>query len=217
MDNPNAGMPQPPGPYDYRAAPPPRKSSLWKWVLGCGCLVVVLVIVGIVGAVAGGAYWVSKSFTTDPVKAKEIADGIVKFEVPKGYEMKGAVNMMGVKFALFGRPNESDSGLFCFMMAFPKKLGLSAKDMENQMNKQVKDKGGRGEMKVESSGEETIVVDGKEVKAQKNVMTSQDGKGKTIVYQILLDKPESAVMIQIGGPEQGFDQEGFSAFIKSLK
>ena len=51
---PPARPPAIPPPADYGAAPPPRKKSFpWLWVtLGCGCLLLILIIGGIVGGLA---------------------------------------------------------------------------------------------------------------------------------------------------------------------
>lgn len=51
---PPAQPPAVPPPADYGAAPPPRKKGFpWLWViLGCGCLLTILVVGGVIGGLA---------------------------------------------------------------------------------------------------------------------------------------------------------------------
>ena len=79
----------------------PKKSNLWKWILGCGCLVVLAGAVGVVAVSGGLIYLFSQGLTTDPAKAKEMSDSIYASELPQGYEMKFGMSMFGWKMVAF--------------------------------------------------------------------------------------------------------------------
>jgi len=124
---------------------------------------------------------------------------------------------MVMKFAAFAKPNEGEKGLFCIMMEIPKSAGMSQKDMENAINKQAQEKGGRSEMRLESSEDSTAMIAGKETKVTRMLMGSADGKQKALMYQLMIDKGGSLVMIQVHGPQEGFDQAAYDSFISSMK
>jgi hypothetical protein len=130
--------------------------------------------------------------------------------------MKFGMNLAGMKIAFFAKPNEKDKGLACIMMQVPKSFNMSQKQIEDALNKQAQEKAGRVEMTKEASGESTVRIGDKDVKAVRSTMISQDKK-KMIMVQIFLEKPNSSVMIQIFGPEEGFDEEAYNSFIGSLK
>lgn len=191
------------------------KSNLWKWLLGCGCAV------ALVGAVAiGGIIWyASQSFTQDPVKAKEIADSIVSFDVPDGHRMifGMAPPFIGWKMAAFGnKPQNPDT--MCMMMLFPKSMSVNRSQMEAQMNAQAQQRGaGGGQLTVEDKSEGSMTVAGQETKLIEKVLVNQQGGGKVKQYTFMLTQANGTVMIIFQSPLDDFDQAAWTSFVASLE
>ncbi|MHC5038298.1 MAG: hypothetical protein ACYTHM_13365 [Planctomycetota bacterium] len=189
-----------------------QKSNLWKWLLGCGCLVVLIGAVGI-----GIVVWqISKSFTTDPVKAKAIANSFLQFDLPDGYQMKFAMKLMGVKMAVFMHKEKQESGMMGWMMFFPKSLGQDRATMKAKMEEQMQKQGNRRGGKVESTETEILTVRGEEVEATRSVVSGESGKNM-IQYSFFLTATDGTVMIMAMGPEEGFDENAFHDFVDSIK
>jgi hypothetical protein len=189
-----------------------KKSNLWKWLLGCGCLALVLCGLG-VGLVI---YYFSQSITTDPVKAKRIAETIIRFDVPEGHQMKFAADMLGVKIAAFARVQNEDAGLVCVIMRFPKSLNLKKADMEARMNDQMQ-KQGSGQMTTESQDTVTLSVGVGEVEADCRIVVDQKSGKKKKQYLLFLERQDGMVMIQLMGPADDFDTKSMRSFLDSVK
>ncbi len=202
---------------DFGPPPAPRpkkKSNLWKWLLGCGCLILLLGALSVGGVV----YYFSRAITTDPVRAKEIANTMVQFDVPDGYQMKFAADMFGIKFAAWTRTDENQSGLFCMMMRFPKSLNVNKAQMESQMNAQMQKQGqSQGQLKAEASETVTLSMGSGSVQADCRILIDQNSGRKMKQYLIFLEKPDGMVMIQIIGPLDDFDSVAMQRFLDSAK
>jgi hypothetical protein len=190
-----------------------KKSNLWKWLLGCGCAVALMGIL-----VIGGVVWYGmKSFTTDPAKAKEIGDSIVKFDLPPGYTMVfgSAPPFIGWKMVAFGdaRQNPKNTGM---IMLFPKSMNVS--QMETQMNQQAQKGGaGGGKLTEEDSSEETITVGGQETKLVRKIMVNQNSGGRVLQYTFMLTRPNGTIMVVFQGPADDFDEPAWDAFVSSIQ
>lgn len=192
----------------------PKKSNLWKYLVGCGVLVVVLGIAGIAGVV----YWISQSFTQDPVKAKAIASSFIEFDVPEGYQMKFGGKILGIKMAAFAKTAKEDEGLFAMVMYFPKYMAQDRKAMESQMDQQLQKQAGQKNYRVEDRDETTLTVRGEDVKATRATLVEEGSGAEKRQYTFLLDaKDGGTIMVMLQGPEDDFDSAAMDAFIDSIK
>ncbi|GEM_PF-2968696 len=155
-----------------------------------GCLAFLLLAVG-----AGALVWyASKRITTHPGKAKAVANSFLDFELPEGYEMEYAGELMGVKIASFGRAGKDDQGkaFSARMIWFPG--------------------GGKGE----ESEEIELDVGDKEVKAIKTVRTDEETGEKKILIRFTVEGKGGPVAVYLEGPEEDFDEDAVEDFLDSI-
>jgi len=189
----------------------PKKSSVLKWVLGCGALVVIIGVLAVIAV----SVLIYKSVALDPVEAKKVADTIVPFDLPEGYEMVFA-NRYGLKMAMFMSKDDHDKNLQCFMMYFPASWGTDREKMESQMDQQMRKQGKQGNMSVKEQKVVTVEVRGEDVKASKATLVAEDG-AEHVRYQLFIDADKGSIMIQIQGASEGFDEDAMDDFLDSIK
>ena len=189
----------------------PKKKSVLKWILGCGGLVVLLGILAVILV----SVLVYRSVTRDPGEAKEVADSIVKFELPEGYKMVFA-NSWLFKMAMFENKDSHDRNLVCFMMRSPSWWGMDREKMESRMDAQARKQAEKEDMRVTDRGTETFDVRGEEVEAAKIKLVSKDGTEYTR-YQLLLEDEKGDVMIQLQGASENFDEDAMDSFLDSIE
>jgi len=128
----------------------PRKSSVWKWVLG-GCLgITVLFLIG-VGVLV---YLVSKSVTQDPQRVQEIAHGIYPLPIPTGLKGEFAMDApLGIPIRMALLSGDSNLSPFTGIVLVRGPADQASKEkLIEEMREALEEEG----KEQETTGEETM-------------------------------------------------------------
>jgi hypothetical protein len=168
-----------------------KKSSALRGPLGCGCVALVIVLV----AVGLGVWYVSKNVTRDPDKAKSVANDFLEFDLPEGYRMEYAAELLGVKMARFARKPgaEGDKDLAGNLIWLP------------------------GGKKKEEAEKTTLRIRGEDVEAKRTTVVDEKTGVKSIQYEFFLPGKAGTVWVQVQGEESKFDEDGLEDFLDSVK
>ncbi|MHC4597481.1 MAG: hypothetical protein ACYS47_00600 [Planctomycetota bacterium] len=166
------------------------KSSPLRGPLGCGCLalVIVLAVIGL------GIWYVSKNVTKDPAKAKGVANEFLEFDLPEGYRMEYAAELLSMKMARFARSSEAkgDKSMICNLVWLP---------------------GG----KKEEAETKVFRIRGEDVEAKQTTVVDEKTGVKSVQYEFFIPGKEGTVWVQVQGEEDKFDEDGLEDFLDSVK
>jgi hypothetical protein len=193
---------------------PERKSSTWKWIFGCGFLflfagaVVILVLV----------LYVFRSVTRDPKSIEEIAQSIVRFDMPAGYEYKLGFRPPFLPFrgASFGKQEGSAYDYFC-VVVYAEKSEADLEEVEQEASDKFEFSQGGWKMTLESSEPVKLEVGGRTVQAMRRVEKDPRSGSKYVKYTVVLKRPGGIVLILLRDREEGFDEGAMESFLDSVR
>ena len=208
---------------DLPNAPKPKQGlpTIVKVLLGCGCLMVVLVA----AVVGGGALFISSRVACAPTKVATFADrALPGAKAPAGYEGKFGFDIM-VRIAVFGptgvKMDELDPGVHTQIMVigFPSGANMNRSQMRMQARQSMQQQGHGEELQdVEALGTETFTLRGASVEFEKARGKSPKGGKPALHYFGVIDNPGGAPAgIMLQGPEATFDRAAVDAFLASIK
>ena len=203
----------------------------WQYVLGCGC---IAVLIGVIGTIVAGWYGyskLSKSFFMDPVKVDQLAASIFPGAKPfEGHDGVMGMDAFGVRMAVISSPLK-DKGtpkgnLFIFLMDTPEKT-ISKEEAKGMM----KEKGTGapavgvtpGNSTTTRTNNETVlkteaaklVLGGKTFDAEKTWLEDAN-KIKTLRYLAAFKKGKGSAFIMVQGVADDFNQKAMDAFLAGL-
>ena len=210
-----------------------NKRPWWHYVLGCGCIAVLIAM----ALFAGGSYWaykqVTNSFFMDPVKVDALAAQILPGAKPvAGHDGIMGMDAFGVRMAIIG-PTSKDKDikkdeLMIIVLGLADKIVTrdeARKQMEGSMN------GGsqgdstpapgqtpgqpRQQEKVLQSETVSISVGGKPFDGEKQLVEDEK-KAQSIRYLVGFKKGTGTLFCMVQGPADGFNEPLMKQFLEPI-
>jgi hypothetical protein len=178
-------------------------------ILGVCCLIVVvaaLVLPRMVGNFAEGF--------DNPAEAAEVAESIVDYDLPAGYEEQGAMNFLGFRMAFIAGPSEQS---MIMLAEFPAGLAGDEEQMQQQMRDAFANRTGAQNVSLEFVGSEEVTINGAEATLGTYEGTDDAGNNVRQILGVFEAKSGSPGMLMIFGDQDNWDEGGISRFLNSLE
>ncbi|VAW38728.1 hypothetical protein MNBD_CHLOROFLEXI01-3145 [hydrothermal vent metagenome] len=150
----------------------------------------------------------------DPVAAAEVANSIVDYDLPSGYEEQGAVNLFGFRMAFITGRNEQS---VIMLAEFPATLAGDEEQMQQQMQEAFANQSGGQNVNLEFVGNEQITINGADATLATYEGSDNEGNRLRQIIGVFETKDGSPGMLMIVGGQDGWDEDGISRFIDSLE
>jgi hypothetical protein len=195
-----------------------------KIVLGIVIGVVLLCICICIGAwvaflITGKAIEES-ALIEDPVEAQTLAQDIIDYDLPPGYQELGAFNMGIMKMVVIndeGVSTYSVGSPMIMIAEIPFSLVMDEEEMILQIQSNMERSMGNQKFDMIFVGEETATIRGQEVTLLTYEGTSDQGTAMRQVVSSFFEGKSGSVMLMIFGEEAGWDQARVDAFIGSIR
>ena len=209
-----------------------NKRPWWHYVLGCGCIAVLISMF----AAVGGTYWaykkVSSSIFFDSVKVNALAAEILPGAKPiPGHEGFMGWDALGVRMAMIGPPTtkgavvNGDSLLIVILGVPDKKMdreeakkqmqsGLSSSNSKEQPGDATPGNTTKHTEKVISNESTTISVGGKSFEGEKQLVEDEK-KARSTRYMVGFKKGTGVAFVMVQGAE-GFNEAPMASFFSGI-
>lgn len=178
-------------------------------IIGVCCLIAVVVVLVVPRMFENFADSID-----DPVEAAEVAESIVDYELPSGYQEQGAMNLFGFRMAFIAGQDE----LSMIMLAeFPSALASDEEQMQQQMRDAFSNRTGSQNVSLEFVGSEDVTINGEE--ATLGIYEGTDDRGNSMrqVLGVFEAKSGNPAMLMIFGNPNNWDETGIDRFLDSLE
>jgi len=159
--------------------------------------------------------FLEQSFTEDPAQAEEVAQSIVDYELPAGFDEEGAMSFFGIQTVFISSENNAESMIM--LMEFPEGMAGNEEQMREQMEEAFASQIGAGNYDVEfvESREATI----NDEPATLGVYEGSDDQGNEVrqIIGVFESKSGNTAMMMIFGTLRNWDNNDFDDFIDSLQ
>ena len=186
------------------------------------------IVVGIIGGIVGlccligiiAALVLPRMFEDfaegfdDPAAGAEVAQSIVGYDLPAGYQEQGTMNLLVMQMALITGPDEDT---VIMLAEFSDFFTGNEEDMQQQMQDAFANQTGSQNANLEFvSSEETTINDAAATLA---TYEGTDGQGNEVrqVIGVFESKDGSPAMLMIFGDLNNWDDSGINQFIDSLE
>jgi hypothetical protein len=192
---------------------PKKKSGVLKWILiGCGSLLVlVLIIIGI------GAYFASRVFTLNPVKVETVAQEILSFDKPQGFQGAFSMSIAGMRMVTLIGTEGTDLGSTIVLASLPP--GSTQASMEQNITNAMEQRG-KGKMHiVETRPPEDFQAQGQTTPAVVNLVEQSGYSGQRMLqYVMTLRGPSgNSVVLMMMGHETSTSHERVQQFLDTVR
>ncbi|WP_420642175.1 hypothetical protein [Candidatus Leptofilum sp.] len=150
----------------------------------------------------------------DPAAAAEVANDIVDYDLPAGYDEQGAMNFLGFRMAFITGPSEQS---MIMLAEFPASLAGDEEQMQQQMRDAFANQTGNQNVNLEFVGSEEVTINGQEVTLGTYEGSDENGTSFRQILGVFEAKSGSPAMLMIMGPASNWDEGGISRFIDSLE
>ena len=186
------------------------------------------IVVGIIGGILGvccliaivAALVLPRMFQNfaegieDPAEAAEVAESIVDYDLPSGFEEQGAMNFLGFRMAFIsGRDDQT----MIMLAEFPASLAGDEEQMQQQMRDAFANRTGSQNVSLEFVGSEDVTINGSETTL--GTYEGTDGQGNNVrqIIGVFETKSGSPGMLMIFGNQDNWNEGGISRFLDSLE
>jgi len=186
------------------------------------------IVIGIIGGILGVCCLVAivaalllprmfQNFASgidDPAEAAEVAESIVDYKLPSGYEEQGAMNFLGFRMAFISGQDEQS---MIMLAEFPAALSGDEEQMQQQMRDAFANRTGSQNVSLEFVSSEDVTINGSE--ATLGTYEGTDGQGNSVrqIIGVFETKSGSPGMLMIFGNQDNWDEGGISRFLDSLE
>ena len=178
-------------------------------ILGLCCIIAVVAVLVLPRMFENFAQSVD-----DPAAAAEVADSIVDYELPSGYEEQGAMNLLGFRMAFIsGRDEES----MIMVAEFPAALAGDEAQMQQQMRDAFSNRTQSQNVNLEFIGSEDVTINGADVALGTYEGTDDQGNTVRQILGVFETKSGNPGMLMIFGNKDNWDEGGISRFLDSLE
>ena len=181
-------------------------------ILAACCL---LVVIGVVFLPNLAENFLEQSFTEDPAQAEEVAQSIVDYQLPAGFNEEGAMSFFGIQTVFISSENSVESMIM--LMEFPQGLAGNEEDMRQQMEDAFASQTGAGNYNVTfvESREATI----NDEPATLGMYEGTDDQGNEVrqIIGVFDSKSGNTAMLMIFGTLRTWNENAIDAFIDSMR
>lgn len=182
-----------------------------------GMLVVMCVCMGVGGYFAfqraGEAF--ESSFITEPDEVAQVAERIVDYDLPAGYNEQFGMSFFGFDVVAFGSDDFSEQSLI-MLMQFPQNAGLSQEQMQEQMSQAMEGQTQGQPLDLEQVEQRRVTIRGQEVILNVSEGRDNEGAGVRQVSGVFEGK-NGTVFLMITGAIESWDEGAVDQFIGSLR
>jgi hypothetical protein len=189
---------------------------------GLRVALVVAVIALFLCCVAGlgmtllGTRLVGRAVITDPDRSQAVGREIADYELPPGYEIMFATNMMRFKMVVIGPTATTSDFLMFIMMQFPGGMRVSREEMERQIQQAMARQPGIGSANMQDVGQEQVSIKGETIAMAVREGTMENGERLRQMSGIFQGRG-GPVMLMITGVVDTWDQAMVDRFIASIR
>jgi hypothetical protein len=188
------------------------KTALWI----VGGLVGLCICVGAIALV--GFYWVgqqvSESIVEEPAQVREVATGMVDYELPPGLSEQFGMSFFGL-FDMVSFSDEANK-LVIMMMQFSKSAGVNQAQMEQQMEEQMQQRLGRQNLDLQTVDTIETTIRDQAVTLTVREGSDEEGESMRQLSGVFTGKG-GPVLLMVMAPQENWNQESIDAFIASLR
>lgn len=178
-------------------------------ILGICCLIAIvaaLVLPRMFENFAEGA--------NDPAAAAEVAETIVDYDLPSGYEEQGAMNLFGFRMAFISGQDENS---MIMLAEFPAALAGDEEQMQQQMQDAFVNQTGSQNVSLEFVGSEDVTINGTDATLATYEGSDDQGNRLRQIIGVFQTKNGNPGMLMIFGSQTNWDEGGISRFLNSLE
>ena len=153
----------------------------------------------------------SKTFSTDPAKAKATGAQIVDYTMPPGYQEMMGMDMFFEQIVLLGREDKRGVTIMLFQI---KATNVSRDQMEQQMRQAFQGQFSSGSSKMTPVGTRTV-----KIKNQSVTLNISESTGSTPLRQAIGVFPGKGglAMVMLTGTVREWDWDMLDAFFQSMR
>ena len=143
-----------------------------------------------------------------------MAESIVDYDLPSGFEEQGAMNFLGFRMAFIsGRDDQT----MIMLAEFPASLAGDEEQMQQQMRDAFANRTGSQNVSLEYVGSEDVTINGSETTL--GTYEGTDGQGNNVrqIIGVFETKSGSPGMLMIFGNQDNWNEGGISRFLDSLE
>lgn len=174
------------------------------------CCIIVIVAYFALGPLLRG---MSEGFD-NPEAGAEVAESIIDYELPAGYEEQGAMNLLGFRMAFISGAGEQS---MIMLAEFPSSLAGDEEQMQQQMRDAFANQTGSQNVNLEFVGSEDIIINGHEVALGTYEGSDDQGNRLRQLLAVFEAKSGSPGMLMIFGDQDSWDEDGIGRFLDSLE
>ncbi len=192
------------------------------------------IVLGIIGVLlvlccaAGGVFMMvvprmaedvmENSFVEDPAEVAAVADEMMDFTMPAGYEAKMAMDLAGTKMVMIGSAEYgTDHTLMISIMEYPKYFTGNTEDMKDQFERSFAQQSGISTNNMREAYTEEVVINGEKVDLVVSEGSDNTGNEMRQVIGVFESKSGSPAVLMIMGDPNSWDLEGYNSFIQSMQ
>lgn len=150
----------------------------------------------------------------DPAAAADVAESIVDYELPSGYQEQGAMNFLGFRMAFIVGPDERS---MIMLAEFPASLAGNEEQMQQQMRDAFANQTDSQNINLEFVSSEDVTINGADATLGTYEGTDDQGNQVRQILGVFESKNGSPAMLMIFGHQDNWDEGGVSRFLESLE
>ena len=158
-----------------------------------------------------------ESFVMDnPAEAEQLAQSILDYDLPAGYQEEGAFNMGFMKMVMI-TDQSAGFGPLIMIAEMPAGMGIDEDVMRQQIEQSMQRSMGNRNFNVELVDEQVRTIRGEDVTFYVYAGTDSSGNQVKQLVSELFDGKNGTIMLMIVGNESGWDQTEIDTFLDSIR
>lgn len=165
-----------------------------------------------------GTRLIGRAVITDPDRSQAVGREIADYELPPGYKIMFATNVMRFKMVVIGPTTTTSDFLMFILMQFPGGMRVSREEMERQLEQAIARQPGMGmgSADMQDVGQEQVLIKGETVTMTVREGTMENGERLRQMSGIFEGRGGPA-MLMITGMVDAWDQAMVDQFIASIR
>jgi hypothetical protein len=160
---------------------------------------------------------VAQAVKTDPTAIAAVGQNIADFDIPEGYEMGGAMSIMGIDYVFIMPASPSPQEMMASLLTqFPASMATSQEQMEQQMKRAFQQQYYQEGVEMEVVETKTITIRGEDAT---QIISEGTGENGVTIRQLMLffDGKGGLAALMVMGATSTWDQEAIDDFISSIR
>lgn len=155
------------------------------------------------------------SVTEEPAEVAALAEQIVEYELPPGYQEAFGMSLFSFDMVAFA-PIGGDNGPSIMLMQLPPSVQMDQEEMERQLEQAMQNPNQQNAQNMQIVEERTITIRGQDVPLVTREGSTDDGGSLRQSTALFMGK-KGTTMLMIAGSPEVWDQELLDTFIASLE